>query len=287
MRFSAPSLASSARPASRLGATLALSVLALTGCGLGASGSPSADRSTARPEPSSSSSAPSGEAGFSTTTGSPSASAGATASSSASATAASSEALSTQNRVPAIGLKYDGSFDDYVPATEEAPAQKVPRPIEPEGMNEHTQEGFVKFFEYYLAERNYAITSGDTARWRELVTPAGKPNPSQQAELDFLDKVDAAYKNGGWVVRGHRKAVTDFYLVGKGNEFGEYVLNTYLVENGTVLLNPEANPPRTEWVPVTEDPYFFGLAADYEDGAWVLTLQAMDYSDTMAVPADK
>lgn len=284
MRFPGSSLAPSALPLTRLGATLAVSALALTGCGMGASGSPSADSSTATSEPSSSSSASSDKTGFSKTTESPSASAGASSSSSASPSA--SAALSSEGRALAIDIEFDRSFDDYVPATEEAPAQNVPRPIEPAGMNEHTQEGFVKFFEYYIAERNYAITSGDTARWRELVTPAGEPNPFQQAELQFLDKVDAAYKNGGWVVNGHRGAITDYYMIGKGSEFGEYVLNTYLVENGTVLLDPAGNPPRTEWIPVTEDAYFYGMAADYQDGAWVVTMQATDYSDTMAVPAD-
>lgn len=280
MRFSGSSLVPSALPLTRFGATLAVSALALTGCGLGASGSPSADPSTATPEPSSSSSASSGKTGFSKVTDSPSASAGASSSSSA-----ASSGPSSAGKALAIDIEFDRSFDDYVPATEEAPAQNVPRPIDPAGMNEHTQDGFVKFFEYYIAERNYAITSGDTARWRELVTPAGEPNPFQQAELEFLDKVDAAYKNGGWVVRGHRQSVADYYMIGKGSEFGEYVLNTYLVENGTVLLDPEGRPPRVEWIPVTEDAYFYGMAADYQDGAWVFTMQATDYSDTMPVPA--
>lgn len=176
-------------------------------------------------------------------------------------------------------IEFEGNFDKFIPATEEKPASNVPKPIEPAGMNEQTEEGFAKFVKYYMAERNYAVTSGDTSTWRKMATPTGEMTSAQKAELQFLDQVDAAYKNGGWVVAGHREQYVDFYQLAK-SEKSDHVFQTYVVENGTIVLNPEGNPPRMQWVAPTQDPYLYWIGAKYEDGRWKMTEQSGDFEDT-------
>lgn len=147
-------------------------------------------------------------------------------------------------------------------------------------MNEHSEQGFFRFIDYYMAERNYAVTSGDTERWRQLVTPEGQPNAMQQAEIEFIDQVDAAYENGGWVVDGHREQAIDKFIF-KQLDNGDYSYESYAVENGTIVLNPEGNPPRMQWAPVAQDAYYYALKATYENDRWVLGGITADFEETI------
>ncbi|WP_237232766.1 DUF6318 family protein [Rothia nasisuis] len=175
-------------------------------------------------------------------------------------------------------LEFEGDFADFVPATEESPATGVPRPIAPEGMNEKTEEGFARFATYYIAERNYAVTSGDTDRWREMASAPGASEAEE--ELDLIDQVDAAYANGGWVVNGHREIYSGRYLV-EESKVADLNFTVYAVENGTTILNPQGNPQRAEWVPVTYEPYLYQLHGIYADGSWYLFSHSGDFEQTL------
>lgn len=175
-------------------------------------------------------------------------------------------------------LEFEGDFADYVSATEESPATGVPRPIAPAGMNEKTEEGFARFATYYIAERNYAVSSGDTDRWREMASAPGTNGAEE--ELNLIDQVDDAYANGGWVVYGHREIHSDRYLVDDSPR-ADLSFTVYAIENGTLILNPHGNPARTQWVPLTYDPYLYQLHGIYVDGSWYLAGHSGDFEQTL------
>lgn len=114
----------------------------------------------------------------------------ATSSSNASATAQTTEHYSGGSKAP------EG---EYRPADEHGPAQNVPKPTEPEGMNVETTEGMELFINYWNDLRNYAMQTGDTTEIKKLV------DKSYMQESDFYDSLDEIYTSGGWVIGGMRK----------------------------------------------------------------------------------
>lgn len=277
MRISNKSQTVTRFPIARAGAAFTVSLFALTGCTAGSAES-SSEPTTASTFSGSTSSPTqsSGKTGFTKATDSPSASAGA----SSAADNLETDPGEDKTKEFDFELEFDGEFADYVQATESSRATGVPRPIEPEGMNENTEEGFARFATYYMAERNYAITSGDTAKWREIVTPPGANG--ENSEIELIDWVDAAYANGGWVVHGHREIYSNRYLVGKSS-VGDLSFTVYAVENGTTILNPVGNPPRMEWVPPTQDAYLYQVHGKYIDGKWYLIVHSGDFDKTIPV----
>lgn len=263
---------------------LVAGTLALTGCSLIGEGTKVAAGGAAGGSASSSSSP-------SATSSSPASSPSASASPSAPASASPSpsEASSQSNAEGAgaarpfdFSIEADGDVANYVPATETVRASNVPRPLPLEGMDEHSEDGFARFASYFMAERNYAISSGDTAKWRELVTPPGDMRPGVAEEIALIDMVDDAYANGGWVVNGHREIYSSKYMVTPSNA-GEYDFVVYAIENGTIILNPAGAAKRTQWVPLTQDAYIYGVSGEYIDGRWYVVGHAGDFNQTMPV----
>ncbi|MFW0112651.1 DUF6318 family protein [Rothia sp. CCM 9416] len=156
------------RTAQRTLTLTALALLVLTGCGEQKTGS--------IPEPSDSSSASSAS--------------GASSSVSASATAQETEHYSGGSKAP------DG---EYRPADEFGPAQNVPKPVKPEGMNVETTEGMELFINYWNDLRNYAMQTGDVTEITKLV------DESYTQELEFYESLNEIYNSGGWVIGGTRQ----------------------------------------------------------------------------------
>lgn len=147
----------------------ALGALVLSGCGQKATGS--------IPEPGDSSS--SAASSVSVSAGGAGASDG--------ATAEVTERFSGGSKAP------EG---EYRAADEQGPAQNVPKPEAPAGMNVETTEGMEKFITYYQDMRNYALQTGDVDGVRQLV------DESFTQEQDFFDSLKEIYKSGGWVIEG-------------------------------------------------------------------------------------
>ncbi|MFW0179973.1 DUF6318 family protein [Rothia sp. P5766] len=172
------------RTAQRTLTLTALALLVLTGCGEQKTGS--------IPEPSDSSSASSAS--------------GASSSVSASATAQETEHYSGGSKAP------DG---EYRPADEFGPAQNVPKPVKPEGMNVETTEGMELFINYWNDLRNYAMQTGDVTEITKLV------DESFTQEQNFYTALNQMYTADGWVIGGGRTIhYNKDLLLSHGN--GEY-----------------------------------------------------------------
>jgi hypothetical protein len=88
----------------------------------------------------------------------------------------------------------------YKPATEHGPAQNVPVPIMPEGVNEPTPEGLKTFAEYWYKTRDYMYKTGETGPF--LAVCAVEDGPWKV----FADNLAQTYADGGWLVGGISEA---------------------------------------------------------------------------------
>ncbi|MEU7991873.1 DUF6318 family protein [Rothia amarae] len=112
-----------------------------------------------------------------------------------SATASSSEKSTT-----------DATNGKYKPADEHGPAQNVPKPVKPEGMDVETPEAMEKFIYYWNDLRNYAVQTGDTTEIRKYVAL------DDTTEIDNYDSWSEIYARNGWIIGGTREAKTDLAL---------------------------------------------------------------------------
>ncbi len=93
------------------------------------------------------------------------ASAGASGSSSSSSSVSEGPSVAPSSGGETIVKGYSGGSKapegEYRAADEHGPAQNVPKPKEPAGMNVETVEGVVKFLNYWNDIRNYSFQTGD------------------------------------------------------------------------------------------------------------------------------
>lgn len=85
---------------------------------------------------------------------------------------------------------------EYRAADEHGPAQNVPKPVTPEGMNVESTEAMLLFIDYWNDMRNYAYQTGDVVDVRNLVDSAFTQ------EHEFYDAVEELYRSEGWVIGG-------------------------------------------------------------------------------------
>lgn len=184
-------------------ALTAIALLALTGCGAQATGSV--------PEPDSSSTT--------------------------SAVAASS-ASAVEKTAGAEETNYSGGSKapegEYRAADEHGPAQNVPKPVAPEGMNVESTEAMLLFINYWNDMRNYANQTGDISSIQGLV------DASFEQEQKYYDSLQKIYESGGWVIGGNRTIhYNKDLLISYGN--GEYSIGSnFEVENTVLWVNNEA-----------------------------------------------
>ena len=184
-------------------ALTAIALLALTGCSAQATGSV--------PEP-----------GSSTTT----------------SAVASSTASATEETAKAEETNYSGGSKapegEYRAADEHGPAQNVPKPVAPEGMNVESTEAMLLFINYWNDMRNYANQTGDISSIQGLV------DDSFEQEQKYYDSLQKIYESGGWVIGGNRTIhYNKDLLISYGN--GEYSIGSnFEVENTVLWVNNEA-----------------------------------------------
>ena len=166
----------------------AIALLAFTGCGAQATGSV--------PEPDSSTSA------------------------AASEVASSSASIAEETASADEG--------EYRAADEHGPAQNVPKPVAPEGMNIESTEAMLLFIDYWNDMRNYANQTGDVSTVRTLVAD------SFQQEKDFYEALEEIYNSGGWVVGGNSAVIYNASLItSHGN--GTYSIGSNIEVSDSVL----------------------------------------------------
>ena len=92
--------------------------------------------------------------------------------------------------VPLTYTAYE-SRGEFVPATEEHPAQNVPYPVPQPEMYEYSLQGFLTFMGYFCAALNYFYYTGDTEPLSKVVKP----------EAVLLEKILRLYREKrGWVI---------------------------------------------------------------------------------------
>ncbi|MCT2006543.1 DUF6318 family protein [Micrococcus lylae] len=128
--------------------------------------------------------------------------------------ATSSDADSTE-----AGGSGDGGSDDgeYIPASEDGPAQNVPKPQMPEEMKEETEDGAKAAVQYWWDTMTYLQRTGDA-----------EPMKAVSAETctfcnSFADAMSTIYSEGGWH-EGSTATVTS--AVVWSNEGGETTVTT-------------------------------------------------------------
>lgn len=72
--------------------------------------------------------------------------------------------------VPLVYTAYERN-GEFVPATEEHPAQNVPYPVTQPEMHEYSLQGFLTFMGYFCAALNYFYYTGDTEPLSKVVEP--------------------------------------------------------------------------------------------------------------------
>lgn len=184
-------------------ALTAIALLALTGCSAQATGSV--------PEP-----------GSSTTT----------------SAVASSTASATEGTAKAEETNYSGGSKapegEYRAADEHGPAQNVPKPVAPEGMNVESTEAMLLFINYWNDMRNYANQTGDISSIQGLV------DDSFEQEQKYYDSLQKIYESGGWVIGGNRTIhYNKDLLIAEGE--GKYsIASNFELENTVLWYNGEA-----------------------------------------------
>ncbi|WP_237234579.1 DUF6318 family protein, partial [Rothia nasisuis] len=152
-------------------------------------------------------------------------------------TTASSGHIPTPDPTTSSETNYSGGSKapagEYRPADQHGPAQNVPRPTRPEGMNIESDEGLEKFLGYWVETVNYGVQTGDFTTTHPLVAD------SYESDLKFYAWVEEIYTRGGWIEGGHRTIVLgDSLLLSHGE--GKYTwAGNMPVDNSRVHLEGE------------------------------------------------
>lgn len=82
-------------------------------------------------------------------------------------------AIDSSSRYKDVSLAYTAyeSRGEFIPATEEHPAQNVPYPVPQPEMHEYSLQGFRTFMGYFCAALNYFYYTGDTEPLSKVIKP--------------------------------------------------------------------------------------------------------------------
>ncbi|MDY3049741.1 MAG: DUF6318 family protein [Rothia sp. (in: high G+C Gram-positive bacteria)] len=165
---------------------------------------------------------------------------------------------------PSESISYSGGSKapagEYRPADEFGPAQNVPRPVEPEGMNIESEEGLFKFLGYWNETVNYGTQTGDFSYAEPLVSA------EYTTEIDFYAWISEIYSRGGWVAGGSRSLVLgEDLLISQGN--GKYtwagnqnIQDAYIFLKGTITHHDNSDT-------IDEGIYF---EIHYTENRWIV-----------------
>ena len=165
------------------------------------------------------------------------ASAGASGSSSSSSSVSESSSVAPSSGGETIVKGYSGGSKapegEYRPADEHGPAQNVPKPKEPAGMNVETVEGVVKFLNYWVAAHNYSIQTGDAVPWANTTSKADEHDTKS---IQWVH--DLYHNNEGWIAGGLRNITIHEETFHKSDKEKEYKILTHIETRNTVVYDP-------------------------------------------------
>lgn len=149
---------------------------------------------------------------------------------------------------------------EYRPVDEQGPAQNVPKPVKPEGINEETAEGLKKFIGYWVESVNYGTQTGDFSYVIPLVSE------SHTADIEYFAWTENLYANGGWKAGGLRNAVLgDSLMINQGD--GTYTWGgNLLVQDSYTYFNNEMS--FTDNSSSRTDGIIF--IVEYKNGQWLM-----------------
>ena len=165
------------------------------------------------------------------------ASAGASGSSSSSSSVSEGPSVAPSSGGETIVKGYSGGSKapegEYRAADEHGPAQNVPKPKEPAGMNVETVEGVVKFLNYWNDIRNYSFQTGDAYACAAITSAEYK------IEGKTLNSIANLYaRNNGWAVGGLREMVIKPETFHTDTEEGLYKILTHIDTQKLVIYDP-------------------------------------------------
>lgn len=174
---------------------------------------------------------------------------------------------------PAGEKKYSGGSKapegEYRPADEHGPAQNVPVPKIPEGMDVESAEGLEKFVGYWNDARNYAVETGDTTLVRERTSVEYSQGIKN---FDSWDKLRIA---GGWTVGGLQTIKIDKSLIQSLGD-GFYVVPMNSQSNDAIVVK---NGEFAGHALSEQNLHTYILKLQYADnGKWYLT-DIVDFKD--------
>jgi len=149
---------------------------------------------------------------------------------------------------------------EYRAADEQGPAQNVPKPEAPAGMNVESDEGLEKFIGYWNDSVNYGVQIGDFSYAEPLVAE------SYTSEHEFYIWANEIYNRGGWIVGARREAVIgEGLLVSQGD--GVYTWGGNLnIEDMQVYLDGLGDV--VDWSHTRGQGIYY--ETNFMDGKWVL-----------------
>ncbi|MDY3048469.1 MAG: DUF6318 family protein [Rothia sp. (in: high G+C Gram-positive bacteria)] len=226
--------------ATRTLTTLALATLLLTGC--------AQEKTTSAPSP---------EVSQST-------SAGSSVNSSTNSSSNQATSSPTPTPTPSESISYSGGSKapagESRPADDLGPAQNVPRPVEPEGMNIESEEGLFKFLGYWNDSINFAIQTGNYSYAEPLLSE------EFTNEISILSNISVLHDRGGWVVDGLRTVVlADGMMINQG--YGVYTwAGNLVIQDSITHLDGERS--------VKDNKHTAGMGVYFEakhiDGKWLM-----------------
>ena len=122
---------------------------------------------------------------------------------------------------------------EYRAADEHGPAQNVPKPKEPAGMNVETVEGVVKFLNYWMEAHNYSIQTGDAVPWANTTSKADEHDTKS---IQWVH--DLYHNNEGWIAGGLRNITIHEETFHKSDKEKEYKILTHIETRNTVVYDP-------------------------------------------------
>lgn len=183
-------------------------------------------------------------------------------STSSSSAASSSSGLATASESGDAAEHYSGGSKapegEYRPADEQGPAQNVPKPVKPEGMNVESAEGLEKFLGYWKDSVNYGMQTGDFSYAKPLISE------DYAGDAEVYAWATELYDRGGWLVGGLREVKLGANLLTSHGE-GRYTWVGLLPTSSTYSYIDDAKDYLdNSWT--TEQPVEFQV--HYTNGAW-------------------
>ena len=151
---------------------------------------------------------------------------------------------------------------EYRAADYEGPAQNVPKPKYPEGMDVETPEGLYKFLQYWTDLHNYAVQTGDSKELGNRISEG-----FYKVAGDFVTGVYWLYKEGGWNIGGRREIFFDKNTLEADTDHIYYIYGRMITEKCVTVDKKNNTLTPYDYLEENNTIYRF-VAVFHENGFW-------------------